>query len=115
MKFSHKYIGTPIISKLGRLIYKVDVFDFNCGLRGYDTEKINNLNCTCGGMEYASEMIIKAKINNLSMCEVPTVLRKDLRDRKPHLKTIRDGFRHLFLISKMFIHKKKYKVLDDKK
>lgn len=59
-------------------------------------------------MEYASEMIIKAKINNLKILEVSTNLRKDLRNHKSHLNTIRDGFRHLFLIIGLFINRKKY-------
>ncbi|MBR3280451.1 MAG: glycosyltransferase family 2 protein [Clostridia bacterium] len=114
MPLSHR-IGVKFLSGYANFLFHTPVKDFHCGLRMYNTEKLKSIDLQCPGMEYASEMIIKAKINNLSMCEVPTVLRKDLRDRKPHLKTIRDGFRHLFLITKMFIHKKKYKVLDDKK
>ena len=98
MTFSHKYIGTPIISYLGRKKYKIDVSDFNCGLRGYETEKINNLNCKCDGMEYATEMIIKAKKANLKITEIPVNYYKDKRNGKGHLKTIRDGFRHLKII-----------------
>ena len=82
-------------------LYGVKVVDFHCGLRMYNTERLKSIQLECTGMEYASEMIIKAQINGLSMCEVSTVLRKDLRDRKPHLKTIRDGFRHLFIINKI--------------
>ena len=95
MPFSHKYIGTPIISWLGRMKCKAKIGDFNCGLRGYDTKKINDLNCKCGGMEYATEMIIKAKKANLKMIEVPINFYKDRRERKPHLKTFQDGLRHL--------------------
>ena len=98
MPFSHKYFGTPFISWLGRIKLKVKVTDFNCGLRGYDTEKMNNVDCKCTGMEYASEMIIKAKKANLKIAEVPINFYKDGRDRKPHLKTIQDGIRHLKLI-----------------
>lgn len=94
MPFSHKYIGTPIISWLGRMKYKVNIGDFNCGLRGYDTKKINDLNCKCGGMEYASEMIIRAKKANFKMVEIPINFYRDGRDKSPHLKTIQDGFRH---------------------
>lgn len=95
MKFSHKYIGTPIISLIGRLKYKVNFSDFNCGLRGYDTKKINELNCKSSGMEYATEMIIKAKKANLRMTEIPINFYKDARNSKSHLRTIRDGLRHL--------------------
>ena len=61
-------------------------------------------------MEYASEMIIVAQINQLKLLEVPTILRKDLRENKSHLRTIRDGFRHLNLILKIAINRKKYKI-----
>lgn len=114
MPFSHK-IGVKALSGYANLLFHTPIKDFHCGLRMYNTERLKSIKLECPGMEYASEMIIKAKINNLSMVEVPTVLRKDLRDRKPHLKTIRDGFRHLFLITKMFVHKKQYKVLEDSK
>lgn len=98
MKFSHKYIGTPIISFIGRAKYKVKIGDFNCGLRGYNTEKINNLNCKCGGMEYATEMIIRAKMKNLKIIEIPINFYKDGRDNSSHLKTIEDGIRHLKIL-----------------
>lgn len=95
MKFSHKYIGTPAISYIGRKKYGLKVGDFNCGLRGYKNEAIINLNCTSNGMEYASEMLIKAAQNNLKIVEVPIDFYKDGRNRKPHLHTIRDGIKHL--------------------
>ena len=94
MPFSHKYIGTPAISLFGIIKYNVKIGDFNCGLRGYDTKKINALNCKCGGMEYASEMIIRAKKANFKMVEIPINFYRDGRDKSPHLKTIQDGFRH---------------------
>lgn len=95
MPFLHRYVGNPILSFIGRLFYKSKVKDFHCGLRGYNRQKILNLNLKCGGMEYASEMIVKAEINNLLIAEVPTNLKKDGRNRKPHLNTFRDGWRHL--------------------
>ena len=95
MPFSNKYIGTPIISWIGRKKCKIKIGDFNCGLRGYDTQKIIDLNCKCPGMEYATEMIIKAKQSNLKIVEVPINFYKDGRNQKPHLKAISDGFRHL--------------------
>ena len=98
MPFSHKYIGTPIISWLGRMKCKAKIGDFNCGLRGYDTKKINALNCKCGGMEYATEMIIKAKNANLKIIEIPINFYKDGRNKKPHLRAIKDGLRHLKVI-----------------
>lgn len=98
MKITHKYIGTPLISFLARMKYKVKLSDFNCGLRGYETQKINSLGCTCEGMEYATEMIIKAKKSNLKMDEIGINFYKDKRNRKSHLRTIRDGFRHFRLM-----------------
>lgn len=69
MPFSHRYIGTPVISWIGRTKYNVKIGDFNCGLRGYNTKKIVDLNCRCPGMEYATEMIIKAKKADLKFVE----------------------------------------------
>lgn len=109
MPLSHK-IGVNFLSKFANCFSKTPIKDYHCGLRAYNTKKIRELKLSAEGMEYASEMIIKAQINNLKMCEIPTILRKDLRDRKPHLRTIRDGFRHLFLILEMFINRKKYKI-----
>lgn len=100
MKFTHKHIGTPLISFVGRKKFKTNIKDFNCGLRGYDNEKIKGLNCTSEGMEYASEMIVKAKKADLKICEVPINFYKDGRTRAPHLNTLRDGIRHLKLIVK---------------
>ena len=95
MPFSHRYIGTPVLSFIGRLFFHSKIKDFNCGLRGYNRKKILDLNLTCTGMEYASEMIVKAELNKLKITEVPTTLKKDGRSRKPHLKTFSDGWRHL--------------------
>lgn len=101
MKWSHRYIGTPIISLIARLKFNIPLKDFNCGMRAYDREKIEKLNCTCMGMEYASEMIIKAKIGELKIAEVPINLYKDGRDKPSNLHTIRDGVRHLNIIIKI--------------
>ena len=95
MPFSHKYIGTPIISLIGKILYNIKVSDFNCGLRTIKKDSFNKIDFQCGGMEFASEMLIKAKKNNLSIKEVPINFYKDNRDRKPHLRTINDGIRHL--------------------
>ena len=95
MKPLHRFIGTPLISAYGRLKYKIPVKDFNCGLRGYETQKINNLNCKCEGMEYATEMLIKAKKGGLKIKEVPINFCKDGREKCSHLNTFRDGMRHL--------------------
>lgn len=98
MKLLHKYIGTPIISMLARKKYKISIKDFNCGLRGYRKEKIEKLDCKCEGMEYASEMIIKAKERGLKMAEVPINFYRDGREGKSHLRTVEDGIRHFKVI-----------------
>ena len=98
MPLLHKYIGTPIISWIGRKKFKIQIGDFNCGLRGYNTKRITVLNCKCPGMEYATEMIIKASQANLKIVEVPINFYKDGRNKKPHLRTIRDGIRHLKIL-----------------
>ena len=98
MKFSHRFFGTPVISWIGRIKDNVNIGDFNCGLRGYNTEKINKLHCKCGGMEYATEMIIKAKKENLKIIEIPINFYKDGRNKRPHLKPLQDGIRHLKML-----------------
>ena len=108
MSLSHK-IGVKLLSTFANLLFHTPIKDYHCGLSAYKKDSIENLNLTHKGMEYASEMIIMAKINNLKMLEVPTTLRKDLRDRKPHLRTIRDGFRHLKLICELSINRKNIK------
>lgn len=95
MPWSHRYIGTPIISFLGRLFYKLKIGDFNCGMRGYNRNSIIDLDLKCTGMEYASEMIVQAKLNRLKITEIPTTLKKDGRTRPPHLNSFYDGWRHL--------------------
>lgn len=101
MNVLHKFIGTPALTLLVRIIYKVDIHDINCGLRGYVKNKIVNLDCKCDGMEYASEMIIKAKKKQLKITEVPINFYKDKRNRKSHLKTFSDGMRHIKIICKL--------------
>lgn len=98
MKFSHKYIGTPMLSYMIRKKYNIPIGDVNCGMRGYITKKINNLNCTATGMEYATEMLIKAKKNHLKITEIPINFYQDKRNKKSHLRTIKDGIRHLKII-----------------
>lgn len=94
MKFLHKHIGTPIISFVGGKIHKIHVKDFNCGLRAYVTDKVNQLSCEATGMEYATEMLIKAKKSGLKIKEVPINFYKDKRKTPSHLNTLRDGIRH---------------------
>ena len=95
MPFLHKYLGNPVLSFIGRLFFKIKIRDFHCGLRGFRNESIQKLELRTTGMEFASEMIVKASIFKLKITEVPTILSKDGRSRPPHLRTWRDGWRHL--------------------
>lgn len=95
MPWSHRYIGNPVLSFIGRLFFGSKIKDFHCGLRGYNRESILSLNLQTTGMEYASEMVVKAELNHLKITEVPTTLKKDGRSRAPHLRSFRDGWRHL--------------------
>lgn len=98
MPFLNKYVGNPILSFLGRIFYSSKIGDFHCGLRGFKREAILNLNLQAKGMEFASEMIVKATLKNLKVTEVPTTLSPDGRSRRPHLRPWRDGWRHLRLL-----------------
>ena len=91
----HKYIGNPVLSFIGRLFYPSSIGDFHCGLRGYRRESILKLGLCTTGMEYASEMVVKATLYKLKIAEVPTTLKKDGRSHPPHLRSFRDGWRHL--------------------
>lgn len=100
MPFLHRHLGNPVLSALGRLFFGIRIGDFHCGLRAFNREAINSLNLLCTGMEFASEMVIKASLLDLHTTEIPTVLRANPPGRKPHLKTWRDGWRHLkFMLS----------------
>lgn len=95
MSFLHRYIGNPILSAIGRVFFKSKVRDFHCGLRGFTKEAFRKMNLRTTGMEFASEMIVKATLNNLKITEVPTKMLPSGRSREPHLRTFRDGWRHL--------------------
>ena len=98
MPFLNKYLGNPFLSMVARVFFKIQIGDFHCGLRGIKKNVYDNLNLKSTGMEFASEMIVKAAILNFKITEIPTVLRKPPFERTPHLKPFRDGFRHLYLI-----------------
>jgi hypothetical protein len=95
MPFLHKYLGNPVLSFLGRLLFRIPVGDFHCGLRGFSREAMLKLRLKSTGMEFASEMVVKSALHKLKLAEVPTILSKDGRSRPPHLRTWRDGWRHL--------------------
>ncbi|MFT5571415.1 MAG: glycosyltransferase involved in cell wall biosynthesis [Cryomorphaceae bacterium] len=91
----HRYLGNPVLSFLGRIFYNTKIGDFHCGLRGFNRKKILSLNLKCSGMEFASEMLCKAVIHEFNIIETPIKLYPDGRDRAPHLRSWRDGWRHL--------------------
>lgn len=91
----HRYLGNPVLSFIGRLFFPSEIGDFHCGLRGYEREAMLKLDLHTTGMEYASEMVVKASMYGLKMTEVPTTLSPDGRSRAPHLRSFRDGWRHL--------------------
>ncbi|MGH8543082.1 MAG: glycosyltransferase family 2 protein [Gammaproteobacteria bacterium] len=95
MPVLHRYLGNPVLSFLGRLLFESPVGDFHCGLRGFRKEAIQSLRLSTPGMEFASEMVVKATIHGLRISEVPTTLSPDGRSKAPHLRRWRDGWRHL--------------------
>jgi hypothetical protein len=94
MPFLHRILGNPVLSWMGRLFFNIPTGDFHCGLRGFNAESIRKLSLVTSGMEFASEMVVRAAVEGLRLEEVPTTLKPDGRSRAPHLKTWRDGWRH---------------------
>lgn len=105
MPFLHRWLGNPVLSCLGRLLFKSQIKDFHCGLRGFRKSSIVSLNLVTNGMEFASEMIIKSELSNLRIGQIPICLHTDKRGRSPHLRTWRDGWRHLRF---MLLHSPKW-------
>jgi glycosyltransferase involved in cell wall biosynthesis len=95
MPVLHRYLGNPSLTFLGRLFFRSPIGDFHCGLRGFSREAILGLDLASPGMEFASEMVVKATLRELRIAEVPVTLSPDGRGRPPHLRTWRDGWRHL--------------------
>lgn len=95
MPFSHRYIGVPLLSLLGRLRFHTKVRDFHCGLRGFDREKALALGLECSGMEFATEIIAKFAGTGAEIAEIPVTLSPDGRDGRSHLRAVKDGLRHL--------------------
>ena len=91
----HRYLGNPVLSFIGRLFFRSKIGDFHCGLRGFNRDAVLALNLQATGMEFASELVVKASLYGQHVTEVPTTLAKDGRSRPPHLHTWRDGWRHL--------------------
>ncbi|BAR54402.1 glycosyltransferase involved in cell wall biosynthesis [Bradyrhizobium diazoefficiens] len=95
MPWLHRYVGNPVLTALGRWFFNSDCGDFHCGLRGFNRAAILRLDLQASGMEFASEMVVKATVHGLRVAEVPVTLWPDGRTRAPHLRSWRDGWRHL--------------------
>jgi hypothetical protein len=96
MPFLHRYLGNPVLSRIGRTLFGLrGVGDFHCGIRGFDRDRIRALGLCMPGMEFASELVVRAALAGYSVVEVPTSLKPDGRSRPPHLRRWRDGWRHL--------------------
>lgn len=95
MPWKNRHIGNPVLSGIGRLFFRIPVGDFHCGIRAFDRVAIDKLDLRSTGMELATEMVVKAQVHGLRMTEVPATLSPDGRDRPPHLRPWRDGWRHL--------------------
>jgi glycosyltransferase involved in cell wall biosynthesis len=95
MPLLHRWLGNPVLSWLGRLFFHCPVGDFQCGLRAFRKSAIDSLDLRTTGMEFSTEMVVKATLFNLKIVEIPTVLSPDGRDRPPHLRTWSDGWRYL--------------------
>jgi glycosyltransferase involved in cell wall biosynthesis len=95
MPWSHRWVGNPVLSLISRLFFHTPVGDAHCGLRGFRKDAYERMKLRATGMEFASEMVIKASLKGMRIAEVPVKLRPDGRSRPPHLRTWRDGWRHL--------------------
>ncbi len=95
MPWKNRYIGNPILSTIGKTLFRSSVHDFHCGIRGFSKDAFLRMDMRTTGMEFASEMVVKATLLKMKMTEVPTTLRPDGRSRPPHLLPYRDGWRHL--------------------
>lgn len=95
MPWKHRWIGNPVLTGIGRLFFRSPISDFHCGLRGFRKEAYQNLDMRTTGMEFASEMVIKATLKKMRVSQIPITLHKDGRSHPPHLRSWRDGWRHL--------------------
>jgi len=105
MPWLHRYLGNPVLSWIGRLLFRVQVGDFHCGLRGFSKAAYERMELRSTGMEFATEMVIKAGLGGLRISEIPVELRPDGRDRASHLRTWRDGWRHLQFMLLTFVQR----------
>lgn len=94
----HRYLGNPVLSLIGRVAFRIPIRDFHCGMRAFSREAYDRIQPQSSGMEFATEMVANAAYQGLKVCEIPTTLQPDTRDRAPHLRSFRDGWRHLRFI-----------------
>lgn len=94
----HQYVGNPVLSTIARLAFRVPISDFHCGMRAFSRAAFERMQPQTTGMEFATEMIANAAYQGLRVCEIPTTLHPDRRNRAPHLRSFRDGWRHLRFI-----------------
>jgi glycosyltransferase involved in cell wall biosynthesis len=94
----HRYLGNPVLSTIARFAFRVPINDFHCGMRAFSREAYERIRPSTTGMEFATEMVANAAYQGVSVCEIPTTLYPDKRDRAPHLRSFRDGWRHLRFI-----------------
>ncbi len=106
MPWHHRYIGNPVLSGIGRLLFWSECRDFHCGLRALRREMIDSLGLRCKGMEFASEMVIKMTEAQGRIGEIPITLSPDGRDHPPHLRSVRDGMRHLQTMLMLFVNRR---------
>lgn len=102
MPWLHRYIGNPVLSCIGRILFWNNIGDFHCGLRGFTKKAYDRIAPQTDGMEFASELVVKAVQAGMKITEVPTILYPDGRNRPPHLQTWRDGYGHLKLMLSLF-------------
>lgn len=108
MPWHHRYIGNPVLSTVGRILFRTTCRDWHCGLRAFESSKVRQLKLSTTGMEFASEVVMSASVAGLRITEIPVTLSPDGRDRRPHLRSFRDGWRHLSLIMKTFVLKSSF-------
>ena len=101
MPWHHRYVGNPLLSGIGRLLYRPGCRDFHCGLRAFDREKVIALRLVCPGMEFATEMVIRATKTKFRTSEIPVTLYPDHRNGPSHLRSFRDGCRHLRVLCRL--------------
>ena len=106
MPWHHRYIGNPVLSGIGRILFRPGCKDFHCGLRGIARASLSSVSLESSGMEFASEMVVAYARRGNTIAEIPITLRPDGRNRSPHLRSFADGIRHLCLISREFLNTK---------